>query len=290
MPISCRCAEKLAELVLGGVVHVDLVGNPPQKGLVDQLLGLEVGREDDELVEGHLDLPAAGQGQDSRAAFPAGRSSGSSRSAGETRWRPKSSITSVPQLLFIWTGLRQTPVSLWTVISRLSIVSSPPTTMVGRRMRTQRRSIFSSSHDPLASGQRHLLVAARIEEADDFAPHADGAGDPDARAVGGGDAFGDAGLAVAGRAVQEQSPARGDRPAQPEEHFLAEGQVGERPAEVVHPRPWLSVATGRPPRPRSPPSDTGAARNSRTARHNAGPVESPRRSSRSRSRSAWPGP
>ena len=128
------------------------------------------------------------------------------------------------------------PVSLWTVISRLSIVSSPPTTIVGRRIRTQRWSIFSSATICSPRGQGQFLVATGIEEADDLAPHADRAGNPDARAVGGRDPFGDAGLAVAGRAVQEEPLPGRDGAAQAAEHLAADRQVGEGAAEALHPR------------------------------------------------------
>ncbi len=40
------------------IVHFDLVGNSPQKRLVRQVGWIEVGREDDELLERHLDLLA----------------------------------------------------------------------------------------------------------------------------------------------------------------------------------------------------------------------------------------
>src|SRR5205814_747775 len=48
--------EELAELILRRIDHVDLVRNAPQEGVVDQVLGFEVGREDDKLIERHLYL------------------------------------------------------------------------------------------------------------------------------------------------------------------------------------------------------------------------------------------
>ena len=70
----------------------------------------------------------------------------------------------------------------------------------------------------VAGRQRHLLVVHRIEEADDLAVDADRAGNPDVAAEGGGDPLGDARLAVARRAEQEQPPAGVDRRPQPVEH------------------------------------------------------------------------
>ena len=61
-------------------------------------------------------------------------------SAGATRCRPKSSISKQPQLLFIWSGASQILLRGSCLISRLSSVSSPPTTTVGRRILSQRRS------------------------------------------------------------------------------------------------------------------------------------------------------
>ena len=48
---------------------MDLVGDAPEERLVDQLLGLEIGREDDELVERHADLLAVGQAEEVVAFF-----------------------------------------------------------------------------------------------------------------------------------------------------------------------------------------------------------------------------
>ena len=50
---------------------------------------------------------------------------------------------------------------------------------------------------------------------------------------GGGDALGDAGLAVARRAEQEQAPAGVDRRPEPVEHLLVQQQVVEGAVQVV---------------------------------------------------------
>ena len=122
------------------------------------------------------------------------------------------------------------------MISRLSIVSSPPTTIVGRRIRTQRWSIFSSATIRSPRGQGQFLVATGIEEADDFAPDADCAGNPYARAVGGRDPLRDAGLAVAGRPCRKSPhPAVIARPRRTE-HLAADRQIGEGPAEAFDSR------------------------------------------------------
>ena len=57
-------------------------------------------------------------------------------------------------------------------------------------------------------------------------------GDPDGRAEAAGDPLGDAGLAVAGIAVEEHAAARVDGRAEQAEHLLGDQQVGEGPAQV----------------------------------------------------------
>ena len=57
--------------------------------------------------------------------------------------------------------------------------------IVGRRMRIQRLSILRVIEQARARLQRHFLVVHGIEEADDLAVDADGAGNPDLVAEGG---------------------------------------------------------------------------------------------------------
>ena len=67
-------------------------------------------------------------------------------------------MTKVPQLLFSCSGDSAIPVFGLPVISRLSRSNSPPTTIVGRRMRIQRVSICSSIGETLALEHRHFLA------------------------------------------------------------------------------------------------------------------------------------
>ena len=62
--------------LFGRIDHFDLVGDPPQERVVDQVRGLQVRGEDDQLVEGDLDFLAIGQIQEVVAFFQAARSSG----------------------------------------------------------------------------------------------------------------------------------------------------------------------------------------------------------------------
>ena len=67
------------------------------------------------------------------------------------RWRPKSSITSVPQLLFSCRGASLMPVDVLMVTSSDDMVSSPPATIVGRpeNRAPSGWSIFRLSQTPL---------------------------------------------------------------------------------------------------------------------------------------------
>ena len=143
------------------------------------------------------------------------------------RCRPKSSITSVPQLLFSCSGASLMPVDVLSVTSRLSIVNSPPTTIVGRRMRTQRLSILRWSMQARRCSQRRFFVVAGVEQRmiSPSTPIARGIQMSCPNALR--HALGDAGLAVAGGAVQEQAAARVDRRPQPAQHPLVDQQVVE---------------------------------------------------------------
>ena len=48
--------EQLDEVLQRRVLHLNLVRNPSQERVVDQILWLEVGRKHNQLIEGHLDL------------------------------------------------------------------------------------------------------------------------------------------------------------------------------------------------------------------------------------------
>src|SRR5262249_34371147 len=61
--------EQVAELVFERIIHVNLVRNAAQEGFIHQFMRLDVGREDDELVERHLDFFAGGQRQEIIALF-----------------------------------------------------------------------------------------------------------------------------------------------------------------------------------------------------------------------------
>jgi hypothetical protein len=58
MPSSGDHGEDLEEVLLRGAVDLDLEEDPAERGLVEDLVGVEVGGEDDEGVEGHLELLA----------------------------------------------------------------------------------------------------------------------------------------------------------------------------------------------------------------------------------------
>src|SRR5581483_12202702 len=57
-PALTNPAEDLLVLLDRWVGHFDLVSDPPQERLVDQACRVQVGGEDDELIEGYRDLLA----------------------------------------------------------------------------------------------------------------------------------------------------------------------------------------------------------------------------------------
>ena len=75
-------------------------------------------------------------------------------------------------------------------------------------MRTQRWSMSRVVEQSLGLLDGQFLVVHRVEQPHDLAVDADRAGNPDRLAEGGRDALGDARLAVARRAEQEQAAAR----------------------------------------------------------------------------------
>ena len=96
------------ELFFRRIRNLDLVRDPSKKGSVDKVFRFKVCRENDELVERNLNFLAAGQiDRDQpfvfinlrRVGLPGPRQRLRSSSTG-IRCRPKSSMTSVPQLLF----------------------------------------------------------------------------------------------------------------------------------------------------------------------------------------------
>ena len=78
--------------------------------------------------------------------------------------------------------------------------------------------------------ERRLVVQAGVEHAHDLAVDADRPRNPDAVAERRGHALGDARLAVARAAEQEQAAAGVDRRAEPPQHVLVDQQVAETPA------------------------------------------------------------
>ncbi len=149
-----------------------------------------------------------------------------SSSAGSIRCRPKSSINRQPQLLFSCSGASLTLARGSWRISRLSIVNSPPTTTVGRRILTQRRSKLAVRTMLSFPAFDHLVVG-RVEQLDDLAVLDHRLRDPDVLAEAHRDALGQGRFAVARRAVQEQARARVDGRPQALEQVGIDRDVGE---------------------------------------------------------------
>ena len=114
------------------------------------------------------------------------------------------------------------------------MVSSPPAMIVGRRMRTQRLSIFRWSSRPVAgsaAAASSWFTGSKRRMISPSTPIARGI--QISLAEGGGDPLGDARLAVARRAEQEQPAAGIDRRPEPVEHLLAQQQAVEGAVQVV---------------------------------------------------------
>ena len=73
------------------------------------------------------------------------------------------------------------------------------------------------------------FMVRHVEELDDLAVDQDDLRDPHGRLEAAGDPLGDAGLAVAGMAVEEQALARVDRRSDQAQGLIVDQQVGERP-------------------------------------------------------------
>ena len=133
--------EQLAEFLFGRIEDFDLVGDAAQKGVVDQFLRLQVRGKDDQLIEGDLNLLAAGE-IEKIAAFFQRHDPAVEQFVGAHPLPAKIVDDQDAAVAFELHGSLVDAGRRFSVTSRLSIVNSPPTMIVGRRMRTQRRSIF----------------------------------------------------------------------------------------------------------------------------------------------------
>ena len=129
------------------------------------------------------------------------------------RCRPKSSITSVPQLLFICSG-RFADVG-GRVERDFQVVHRQLAADDDRRPADADPAVVDLAvvEQAFVGRQRHFLVHAGVEQPHDLAVDADRPRNPDRLAERLGDPLGDARLAVARRAEQEQAAAGVDRRA-----------------------------------------------------------------------------
>ena len=77
------------------------ITHPPEKCLVRQIVLIQVGGKNNQLLERNLNLFSGVQRQEIDASFERNYPAIQTDPAGDTRWRPKSSITSVPPFDFI---------------------------------------------------------------------------------------------------------------------------------------------------------------------------------------------
>ena len=80
-----------------------LVPDAAQERVVHQVLRVEVGREDDELLERHLELLAAGDGEEVVPVFQR-QDPAVEQFLGADSCRPKSSIRNTPPFALKWIG------------------------------------------------------------------------------------------------------------------------------------------------------------------------------------------
>ena len=224
--------EEPAELVLAGVDDLDLVGNAAQERLVDQLARFEVGRKHHQLIERHLDLFAVRkteiivarlQGHDP----PVQQFVGAHLLPAEIVDHQRAAVALQLQRRLADAGrhvdrhfeLRH---GQFTAGHQRRPANANPTLVDLLRIEQSR-----------IGRQRLTFVVHRIVEAHDFAVDADRPRNPDRVAKGGGDPLGDARLAVARRAEQEQSPPRVDRRSQPIQHQFAQQKALERAVKAL---------------------------------------------------------
>src|SRR5262249_51574079 len=67
--LGCQGRDHLAKTLLGGVCRLDLVGNAPEECFVDELTGLEICREYNQLIKRYADFLAVGQTQEVISLF-----------------------------------------------------------------------------------------------------------------------------------------------------------------------------------------------------------------------------
>ena len=167
--------KQLAELLFRGAADVDLVGNAPQKGLVNQVAGLQVRGKNDELVERHANLPPAGQIEIVVALFQRHDPAVEQRGGGHLL---PAKIVDDQRAAIAFQLQRRLGDSRCGIGRDFQIVQDKLAADDDRRPADADPATvdFFLVDQSLARGQRQLDVTARIENADDLAPCADRGG------------------------------------------------------------------------------------------------------------------
>ena len=189
--------EQLAEVFARGVGHHDLVRDPTQERPVDQVLRLQVGREDNQLVERHLDLFTAGEIQ---VVVPLFEGHDPAVEQDRHGHRLATEVVDTERAAVGFQLQRGLADLREGVLRDLQFGHRQfPPGHHGRTHDLHPAGIDSRQvEQPLGDIVRDLLVDARIEQPHDFAVDPQRARNPDRGAEALGDPLGDAGLAVAG--------------------------------------------------------------------------------------------
>ena len=227
--------QDVAERVKAGVAYLDLVADAPQKGLVHQVAGLEVGGKDDEHLKGDLDLEPGVQRQIVVAFLQ--------------RHHPAVEQVAGAHLLPAKV-VDEEHAAVGLHLERCLIVLGDVVPHQVQRLQRQ----LAAGHDhrprdadpaPVGAGAdrlvvgrarrlpRHGPVVELVKDLDDHAPHLDGKGHKHLAAQHHlAQALGHDRLAVARRAVEKDRAPGIDRRPQHLQHLGVDHQVGEGVAQI----------------------------------------------------------
>ncbi len=218
--------EQLAELLLGRIADVDLVGNSPEEGFIHQFARFEVRRKNHELIEGHLNLAAAPHGQKIVTLFE--RHDPPVQQLG---WRDPLAAKIVDDenaaiALQLQRRLADAACAVRADFEAFQGQFAPDDNR-GPPDAHPPRVDFLVLDDAAAIDHWQLDVHRRIVKSNDLAKRVERPRDPNAHPVRLRDPFGDAAFSIAGTAVQKQSFAGTDRSADFLQHGIAKIEIAE---------------------------------------------------------------
>lgn len=224
--------EQSAKIGFAGVGDFDLVRDTTQERIIDEVFGLQVGAEDDQLIEGDLEPFSALQ---RKVVVPLlERDHPSIQKFLDTHALPAKVIDQQdPAIAFELQG------SFADVGVRVASDFEHrhrqfATSDNGWPQNANPSAIDVAFHQQtVAVSKRARLVVERIEQSHDFAIDQDGSRDPNVVSEGLGDPFRDARFAIARVAVQKHAATAVDRRSQAGQEAIGNEQVGKRALEVL---------------------------------------------------------